>query len=775
MWAAATLGPNGGASGGVAVFAREGIGIHYPPGGPHVLSPGRAVAAVVQAPGHRPTIMVSCYLCHGKGPNSENLEILAAVGQRLRTLSEHFEFVIGGDLNMEPPDIATTGIQDELEATIMAPATARGTFRGPTTSSLLDYFIVSNRLAAAVEKVRAIEASGVRGHTPVSLEFKVMTTTLRALHLRRPPTIEMERVFGPLPPPPDWTRARGAADAALQAARRGDIEVQRYLDDAYREWANLAEEEFADFSACPPKKWGERGRLPHLVWRSVVPENSPRSELPVASIAAWLGATAKEIRRIGGAWQRDDGEAEHITDSIDADPNSDQAEASDDGQHAEEVARARGRKPPTSRAACVAVLEEIITSLDADMPSCGSGETEQEMNRLRDRVREAAAVLGRRLTTGNTTGGAADVQGSGTSGQRSSSSGSGEADRSADGDRSGDADDDNWKVTMEELCAEIDDTESRATTQLKADEERKWREWVSEGIDKGASRAHSYCRLPKAWTPTTVQMADGTISSSIDDLMDEQRRKYRELWRPAELPFRYEWGDNEELPPLDASQLRRAASTFATRTSSTYDGIHPRHVGQLSDPALDALGIILAAVERSGMWPRQVSLIVATLIPKQTGGFRPIGLAPAIYRIWSKARRVIADEWEQKHRRPYFAASSGNGPLDTLWRMAARQEAGVATGETAAAVTEDLQAFFEHVDRDRLLAEAAALGFPVPIVRAALAAYSSARMLAMGGSHVPRNVPHHWGGGRLFISNGLYQNLLHTCIGWFCRESTTWG
>ncbi len=96
LWAAAVTGPNGGASGGVAIFAREGIGLHHPPAGTHVISPGRAVAAVVQAPGHRPTIFVSCYLCHGKGPNGKNLGILAAIGQRLAALKESYEFVLGG-------------------------------------------------------------------------------------------------------------------------------------------------------------------------------------------------------------------------------------------------------------------------------------------------------------------------------------------------------------------------------------------------------------------------------------------------------------------------------------------------------------------------------------------------------------------------------------------------------------------------------------------------------------------------------------------------------
>ncbi len=146
-----------------------------------------------------------------------------------------------------------------------------------------------------------------------------------------------------------------------------------------------------------------------------------------------------------------------------------------------------------------------------------------------------------------------------------------------------------------------------------------------------------------------------------------------------------------------------------------------------------ALAFIFAAVERSAVWPRQVSMIVAALLPKATGGYRPIGMAPAIYRLWAKARRAEADAWERRHPRPFFSATKGNGPADSVWRLAAQQEAGVADGHVAATVSEDVQAFFETLDRARLLREARALGFPVPIVKAALAAYSNARVISMNG------------------------------------------
>ncbi len=256
IWTAAVPGPQGGASGGAAILVREGIGLRYPPGGSHVWWPGRVVAAMIDAPAHRPLLVVSSYLVHGVGPTAENLEILAAIGQRISTIGHDHEFVIGGDMNMEPPDMAAVGFEQEVDAVIMSPVTTRGTYRSSRASSLIDFFIVSNRTAAAVERVEVIEGTGAKGHVPIRLAFKARATTLRALHLRRPPRLGRERVYGPLPPPPDWGLARKAAEDALAAARGNGADVQELMDRAYRSWADLAEEELADFVGEVPKKWG---------------------------------------------------------------------------------------------------------------------------------------------------------------------------------------------------------------------------------------------------------------------------------------------------------------------------------------------------------------------------------------------------------------------------------------------------------------------------------------------------------------------------------------
>ncbi len=284
-----------------------------------------------------------------------------------------------------------------------------------------------------------------------------------------------------------------------------------------------------------------------------------------------------------------------------------------------------------------------------------------------------------------------------------------------------------------ELYEALQTEAQAAAAAVTAEEARRWREWVSEDLAAGASRAHAYTRLPQEAVAEAVEVGDGGMSSSPDALLASQRDKYVRLWHPAQEPFSYEWQGMEELPLLTPQQLRDAASTFKRRTAITYDGFHPRSLGNLSDGSLLALSFILQAVEVSGRWPRQLRLVVTALLAKPKGGYRPIGILPAAYRLWAKTRRAWADRWEEEHARPYLSSAKGNGSLDTLWRMAARQEAGTAEGDQAAVVAEDLAAFFETVSRDRLMAEAAALGYPPALLRGALAAYSSARMLTLHG------------------------------------------
>ncbi len=183
----------------------------------------------------------------------------------------------------------------------MATGASRGTCRSSTGCSELDFFFVQNALALGVRTVETIEDAGTKPHVPVALTFHSRITTARALFLRLPPPLPTERVYGPVQPDPDWTKAREltrklAADA-LESARDDQFD-QRYRE-AYEEWADLAELEVFQKTHQPDMiKFGLRGREPKLVWRSIVPErvSDPAND----AVTQWrtLGGIATDLVRL---------------------------------------------------------------------------------------------------------------------------------------------------------------------------------------------------------------------------------------------------------------------------------------------------------------------------------------------------------------------------------------------------------------------------------------------------------------------------------------------
>ncbi len=267
----------------------------------------------------------------------------------------------------------------------------------------------------------------------------------------------------------------------------------------------------------------------------------------------------------------------------------------------------------------------------------------------------------------------------------------------------------------------------------EARELAEWRAWVARDAGGGARNAHLYSREPDEWQPTEVATARGTISSDPHDFLQAMRETYKEKWAAVNTQYYYDWGCGQGLTRLTPGELRSSSMEFRTGTTQTYDGFHVRHFALLCDDALDALSHLLLAVEMTGRWPSQIGLVPMPLIPKPKGGYRGIGILPGLYRLWAKARRPMAEAWERDNPRGYLAAATGNGALDAVWRKAARQEAGVGAGSVAASTLDDLESFYESLSRDRLLEEAMALNFPLPIARACLAMYAGPRMLLLQG------------------------------------------
>ncbi len=73
---------------------------------------------------------------------------------------------------MSPGDLLATELDRRVSATLFCTDSERGTFRTVRSQTTIDYFLISDRIGAAVEEVRMVEGSGVKCHVPVHVVFK---------------------------------------------------------------------------------------------------------------------------------------------------------------------------------------------------------------------------------------------------------------------------------------------------------------------------------------------------------------------------------------------------------------------------------------------------------------------------------------------------------------------------------------------------------------------------------------------------------------------------
>ena len=104
-------------------------------------------------------------------------------------------------------------------------------------------------------------------------------------------------------------------------------------------------------------------------------------------------------------------------------------------------------------------------------------------------------------------------------------------------------------------------------------------------------------------------------------------------------------------------ELVLVGSTFSRFTAIGCDDVHPKHVTSMSSRGLACFAVLVHAMLRTGMIPKALELMMIALLPKPTGGTRPIGIFASCLRIIGRwARWKIAVHWERSNPRPYWFA-----------------------------------------------------------------------------------------------------------------------
>ena len=112
-----------------------------------------------------------------------------------------------------------------------------------------------------------------------------------------------------------------------------------------------------------------------------------------------------------------------------------------------------------------------------------------------------------------------------------------------------------------------------------------------------------------------------------------------------------------------------------------------------------------------------------------------MGLFPAVVRIWMRIRAPALRQWDADNARDCLYGSAGMAATRAAWLSAWEAEnAGKGEGAYAQALM-DLVKAFESVPHDHLWKAAERRGYPMAVLRLALAAYAMPRSISSDGAY----------------------------------------
>ena len=274
---------------------------------------------------------------------------------------------------------------------------------------------------------------------------------------------------------------------------------------------------------------------------------------------------------------------------------------------------------------------------------------------------------------------------------------------------------------------------------------RGWRAWIREQCKTGGGGLHRFVKR-KMEGPEVAFKIEGNLTAAPQDIADGDLATWEIIWRRHEAKAGAPWRGACVGPTTGADctptpkEIRKAALGFKENTGVGTDAISPRAFAWLSDELLGSIGECMTRAEEEGVWPEQVHEALMYLIPKPTGGRRPIGLLAALPRLWAKVRKTKVRGWRHELGKHYDWMRKGKGAQQAVWIQSVMEEAAQQRGLASAAVLVDLVKAFEQVMLQLVWAAGLEHGFPMKILRLSMEACAFPRRMVYRGAYSERSV-----------------------------------
>ena len=232
-----------------------------------------------------------------------------------------------------------------------------------------------------------------------------------------------------------------------------------------------------------------------------------------------------------------------------------------------------------------------------------------------------------------------------------------------------------------------------AVQHFRAAKQRSFRQWVSQALLKGASKAHRWTKqllapsLPDSTVPSRLlpnhYQAEFTPTNLPKDLVDFRRETRAAKWGEQTEGIQQQIHDKmhhlRELataePPLTKHShhnVRNAFRLLMARRGQGLDAIHAKSFSSLPEPAYLEIADLFNQCEHLSAWAMQFLFIRILLILKKDLTDRSIGVSHIVQAAWQETRAPLVSQWRAKYSHIHDSATAGNSAATAAYNSQLR-------------------------------------------------------------------------------------------------------
>ena len=307
------------------------------------------------------------------------------------------------------------------------------------------------------------------------------------------------------------------------------------------------------------------------------------------------------------------------------------------------------------------------------------------------------------------------------------------------------------QTTIGDMAKDAETKKKKAEAKRAKVAGAKAKNWAIQACNGSAKEGHRYIKAHERSSEDHDEVVNGVYASSPIETMEIKKERWADIWKADDDEekllakvfdqIRDKAKQKEDELDMKIADIKKMMYELNDERVLGIDSWAPKEWQALPDHLLERLCRLVNDMDSRVVVPKQVLTNIIALIPKPTGGDRPVCLSSLIYVLWSRARASEFHDWDTARAQFWDDAIQGSSALKAALCRRLLDECCVAEGGKVAAIYWDIEKFFDSINPRRLMELCEQQGMNLKILAMAAQVHLAPRVLkSFGFMSVPTGV-----------------------------------